>query len=65
MNPLVKGLIATFATIFGFALIAAGVSVRLAQSTDTQSTDTHSADAPSADTSSVKRDKVVVKPDDG
>jgi len=49
MNTLLKGLIVTLATVFGFALIAAGVSVGL---------------SPSSDTSPVKHDKVLVKRED-
>jgi hypothetical protein len=49
MNTLLKGLIVTLASVFGFALIAAGVSVGL---------------SPSSDTSSTKHDKVLVKRDD-
>jgi hypothetical protein len=50
MNTLLKGIIVTLATIFGFALIAAGVSIAV---------------SPSGDTSAVaKRDQVVAKRDD-
>jgi hypothetical protein len=50
MNTLLKGFIVTLATIFGFALIAAGVSIAV---------------SPSADTSAVaKPDHVVAKRDD-
>lgn len=50
MNTLLKGIIVAIATIFGFALIAAGVSI---------------AASPSTDTSEVaKRDNVVAKRDD-
>jgi hypothetical protein len=50
MNTLLKGIIVTLATIFGFALIAAGVSIAV---------------SPSGDTSAVvKRDHVVAKRDD-
>ena len=49
MNTLLKGLIVTLASVFGFALIAAGVSVGL---------------APTSDNSPVKHDKVLVKRDD-
>ena len=50
MNTLLKGIIVTVATIFGFALIAAGVGI---------------AASPSADTSAVaERDNVVAKRDD-
>ena len=49
MNTLLKGLIVTLATVFGFALIAAGVSVGL---------------APASDTHPVKHDKVLVKRED-
>jgi hypothetical protein len=49
MNTLLKGFIVTLATIFGFALIAAGVSIAV---------------SPSGDTSAVvKRDHVVAKRD--